>query len=94
MSTGTLILGIEDGSGTQQADVSTTTPHMEGVGTTTGIGVSMGNGTFNYYDGKLVGSTSARGANDITSNSERNYQVVTRIDEETGYQYCILEYIM
>ena len=94
MTSGTLILGIEDGSGTQQADVSTTEPHLEGVGTTTGIGVSMGNGTLNYYDGKLVGSTSARGTNDITSNIEKNYQVVTYTDEVTGYQYCILEYIM
>ena len=94
MTTGTLVLGIEDGSGTQQADVSTTNPYLEGIGTDNGYGIRIGNGTFNYYDGKFSGSTAPRGSLDITSNIERNYQVVTYTDEVTGYQYCILEYIM
>jgi hypothetical protein len=92
MINGTLTLGIEDGRGTDSADVSITDPYIKAVGTT-GIGVSMGNGTFNYYDGYIMGSTSPRAQGDITSATDLNYQVVTRLDEETGYNYCILEFI-
>nr|MCR4580971.1 hypothetical protein [Bacilli bacterium] len=94
MSAGTMTIGTYDGSGTQQGDVSDTDPHIEARGSTTGIGSSMGNGTMNFYDGKIIGSTRARAEGDITSAVEKNYQVVTRTDEETGYQYCILEFIM
>lgn len=93
MNNGTLNLGTEDGSGMDSADVSTTDPYIEGIGTTTGIGVSMGNGTFNYYDGILIGSTGSRGTNDITSMTEKNYQVITTIDPNTGYETSILEFI-
>ena len=93
LNTGTINLGVEDGRGTDSAEVSTEYPYVKGIGTTTGIGLSMGNATFNYYDGKLVGSTSARGLTDITSNTEKNYQVINGEEEETGYKYCILEFI-
>ena len=52
----------------------------------------MGDGTFNYYDGKIIASTSPRVSGDIISKTEKNYQVITKTDEETGYNYCILEY--
>ena len=94
MTNGTMNVGVEDGSGTQQADMQVDNPHIEAIGTTTGIGSSMGNGTLNYYDGTIIGSTRARAQGDITSAVEKNYQVVTRTDEVTGYEYCILEFIM
>jgi len=90
---GTLVLGIEDGRGTDAADVSTTDPHIEAIGTTTGVGVRMGDGSFNFFDGYITGSTSPRGAGDITTRTDKNYQVVTKHDNETGYDYCILEFI-
>ncbi|MCR4581915.1 MAG: InlB B-repeat-containing protein [Bacilli bacterium] len=94
MSAGTMTIGIYDGSGTQQGDISQVDPHIEARGSTTGIGSSMGNGTLNFYDGKIIGSTRARAEGDITSAVEKNWQVATYTDEETGYQYCILEFIM
>ena len=94
MTNGEMTYGIEDGSGSQQGDISTEYPHIEAIGSTSGIGSSMGNGTLNFYDGKIIGSTRARAEGDITSAVEHNYQVVTKTDEETGYQYCILEFIM
>ena len=84
--------GIYDGRGTEDSDVSETSPYISAVGTTTGIGVRMGGGTFNYYDGYITGSTSPRQEGDITSRTELNYQVSTKLDENTGYNYCILEY--
>ena len=90
---GTLVLGIEDGRGTDAADVSITDPHIEAIGTTQGIGVRMGDGSFNYFDGYITASTSPRGAGDITTKTDKNYQVVTKHDDETGYDYCILEFI-
>ena len=84
--------GIYDGRGTDAADVSTTNPRISAVGTNSGIGVRMGDGTFNFYDGYITGSTSPRQAGDITSSTDLNYQVSTKHDDESGYDYCILEY--
>ena len=90
---GSVVLGIEDGRGTENADVSITNPYIEAIGTTTGIGISQGNGTFKFYDGYIIGSTSPRVNGDITTATDKNYQVVTKIDELTGYNYCILEFM-
>ena len=84
--------GIYDGRGTDAADVSIINPRISAVGTTTGIGVRMGDGTFNFYDGYITGSTAPRQAGDITSSTDLNYQVSTKHDDESGYDYCILEY--
>jgi len=84
--------GVYDGRGTDGADVSITNPHITAIGGNTGIGVRMGDGTFNFYDGYITGSTSPRQSGDITSTTELNYQVTTEHDNETGYDYCILEY--
>ena len=89
---GTYTQGIYDGRGSEDADVSDTSPYISAVGSTTGIGVRKGGGTFNYYDGKITGSTSPRAQGDITSSTELNYQVVTKHDDVSGYDYCILEY--
>lgn len=87
---GIVTMGIKDGDGTENANVSITNPIIKAVGST-GIGVKRVNGTFNYYDGKIIGSTAAKP--DTTTNTEYNYEVVTNIDTETGYEYCILEYM-
>ncbi len=92
ITSGTVNLGILDGSGTDSADVSVTNPLIQAIAPT-GVGISMGNGTFNYYDGKIVGSTSARTEGDIVSATEKNYQAITLTDDATTYQYCILEFI-
>lgn len=92
ITSGIANLGIYDGSGTDSANVSITNPLIQAVAPN-GVGVSMGNGTFNYYDGKIVGSTTARALGDIISETEKNYQVITLVDEETTYKYCILEFI-
>jgi len=89
---GTYTQGIYDGRGTEDADVSSSSPNISAIGATTGIGVRKGGGTFNYYDGYITGSTSPRQSGDITSSTELNYQVVTKHNDETGYDYCILEY--
>ena len=90
--TGTIEVGVEGGG------VSTTDPLIKATGTTTGIGISNVNGTFKYYDGKIMGTTGFKGENDITNGIEDAYQVksYTEVDSETGieYKYCILEIMM
>ena len=90
---GSVVLGIEDGRGTEAADVSTTNPYIEAIGTTTGIGISQGNGLFKFYDGYIIASTAPRLDGDITTATDKNYQVVTKTDGLTGYNYCILEFM-
>ena len=93
---GTVTLGEAESSdspnyGSEFANVSTEYPLIKGIGTTSGIGVKKVSGYFNYYDGKLVGSTSAKP--DATSEVEYDYEVSTYNEEDTGYEYNILEYI-
>ena len=92
ITNGTVTLGIYDGRGTELADVLFDNPLFTAVGTTSGYGLSVTNGTFNYYDGKLIGSTKGRVDGSITSSSEKNYELKEYTDENTGYKYCILEY--
>ena len=91
-STASYTQGIYDGRGTDEADVSISSPYISAVGSTTGLGIRQGGGTFNYYDGYITGSSSPRQSGDITSSTELNYQVITKHDDQTGYDYCILEY--
>ena len=95
INNGTVTVGEKESSdspnyGNEFANVSTEYPLIKGIGTT-GIGVKKVSGYFNYYDGKLVGSTNAKP--DATSEVEYNYEVSTYNEEETGYEYIILEYI-
>ena len=90
MTNGTLTLGVEDGRGTDASDVSTTDPYLEAIGTNSGIGISMGNGTFNYFDGKIVASTSIKATGNITTYTEPEYDEVISTDSNTGNKYCIL----
>ncbi len=77
--------------GQATAHVSTTDPHVEGVGSTTGIGVKLASGYFNFYDGYLLGSTNAKP--DTASNVEYQYEAITGTDSNTGYEYSILTYM-
>ena len=63
----------------------------EAVGTT-GIGVKKVNGLFKFYDGKIVGSTNAKP--ETTTEVEYNFEATTHTDTETGYEYCVLEYLL
>ena len=87
MTSGTYTQGIYDGRGTENADVSINNPEISSNGTT-GIGISMGNGTMNYYDGSIYGSTSAFATGDIVSETEKNYQLLLTDDNKS----CVLEY--
>lgn len=84
--------GVFDGRGTDKANVSIINPYISVTGTNYGLGIRQGDGTFNFFDGYIVGSTKPREDADITTLTELNYQVVTHTDSETGYNYCILEY--
>jgi hypothetical protein len=99
---GTVAYGIQliDGElnlGNPEDSVSITTPFVEATGSTTGIGISMGEGDYNYYDGKVAGNTNYKVDGDITTYVDPLYQVKegTYIDPETEieYKYCILEII-
>ena len=101
-----LTLGVEDGSGLETASVSISNPFIRAMGTTSGIGVKKDDGTFNFYDGKIIGSTYAKP--DTTSlvepRFEARFYVVDNLGNETKvsqgqesnytyeYEYCILEY--
>ena len=91
LNLGTYEMGIEDGSGTETADVSRTNPKLEAIGKTRGTGVKKLNGYFNFYDGVIYGSRYAKP--ETTSKVEYNYEVTTYVDHETGYEYAWLEYM-
>ena len=92
---GTFTLGIYDGSGNDSADVSITDPYISATSSNvnTGIGLSKVTGTFNFYDGYVIASKSPRDTNFVVTHVEDEYQVVTKHDTSTGYDYCILEYL-
>ena len=65
INSGNITLGEEEPENspnkrTANATVSTTSPFVSGVGTTIGNGIRNVNGVFNYYDGRLEGSTHAK----------------------------------
>ena len=91
VNNGTVTMGEYDGSGTEEVEVSTTDPMVKAVGTTTGIGAKKVNGYLKYYDGKIIGSTNAKP--DTTTEVEYNYEVKFYNEADTGYEYCILEYM-
>ena len=75
----------------ETANVSTTTPLIQGVGTNTGYGIKIDGGALKYYDGKIIGNTNAM--SNLASEVEYMYEVKTYTDSETGYKYCILEWM-
>ena len=91
VDTGTVTMGINDGDGTENALVSIENPLVKSIGTSSGIGVKKVNGYFNFYDGKIIGSTNAKP--ETTTTVEYNYEASIYINEETGYEECILKYL-
>jgi hypothetical protein len=88
--TGEMIFGHLEGTGIN-ANPSTTSPLVQAVGSSQGIGVKRVNGTFRYFDGKFIGSTNAK-PEAPTQIEEPDYEVTYGTDEN-GYNYCILTYL-
>ena len=88
---GTFEMGAEDGSGDASANVSIFKPLVKAIGSTRGIAIKKIDGLFNFYDGRVVGSRYAKP--ETTSKVERNYEVTTYVDSDTGYEYAYLEYM-
>lgn len=87
---GEMIFGHLEGTGIE-ANPSTTTPLIKGIGTSTGYGVRKINGIFRFYDGRFVGSTEAK-PEAPTQIEEPDHEVTTGTDSD-GYNYCILTYL-
>ena len=95
IQSGEFTLGIpEDPSspnyGRDTANVSTISPDIFAQGTT-GIAVKNAGGKFNYYDGKLMGSTSSMP--ETPTKVEYLYEPVEHIDDATDYKYVQLEWM-
>ena len=102
----TTTLGVMDGSGLETASVSTVKPIVKAIGTDSGIGVKKVDGSFDFYDGKIIGSTYAKPdtTNLVEPRFEARFYVVDSDNNETRvvsgteenydyeYEYCILEY--
>ncbi len=96
ITSGVVTLGIpeEPGSinyGRAEADVSTTNPLIEAIGTNTGIGVKNAGGRFKYFDGKLVATTDPKP--EVPTEVEYLYEPKDFVDEVTGYKYTILKWM-
>ena len=94
---GNLVMGIPEpvdspNYGTENADVSTTSPSVTAIGTTTGIGIYKDTGKFKYYDGIITGSTSAIPRDKITSDVEHLYEPTFHTDLN-GRDVCILTWM-
>ena len=95
MKDGTLTIGTYFGGGVESTDVSTTNPHIESINTNSrvnynGIGVKVLAGTFNYYDGLIIGSTEAKP--EAPTAIEPRYRVFNTTDIN-GYDNCVLQYV-
>ena len=96
INNGTVTMGEKESPtspyyGTENATVSTSNPHVKSVGSQTGIGVKNDNGSFNFYDGEIIGSTQAKP--DTTTNVEYKYEATFEIEEESTNQRCFLKYL-
>ena len=85
--------------GTANANVSTTSPNITAIGDNLGIGVTLENGSFNFYDGKITQNSTvgpAVQADHVTratvTNVEYLYQPETYTDT-SGHTYFILEFM-
>ena len=47
--------------------------------------------TFNFYDGYIMGSTSPKNGNVVINSKPNGYTDNVKFDNETGYNYIILE---
>ena len=78
------------GENENPAIVSTTNPLIKAIGTTSGVGVKKLDGIFNYYDGKIIGSTESKP--EAPTDIPTRYRVIFNRDEN-NYENCILEYV-
>ncbi len=88
---GTFEMGHYEGTGHETAVVSTTDPIVYVQGNSRGIGVKKTNGSFNFYDGIIRASKFAKP--ETTTNVEYQYEVTTYVDENTGFEYAMLEWM-
>ena len=96
INSGEVTLGeAEDPSGSnygkETANVSKINPLISAIGTTSGYGIKNIQGRLNYFDGKIIGSTSAKP--EIATNVEYLYEAISLVDSETGHEYCVLEWM-
>ena len=83
---GTFTLGLND------SNVLTEQPHISSVGSTSGYGISLENSALiNFYDGYIIGSTGPKDNNTFINDRPTGYVERTLFDNETGYNYMILE---
>jgi len=80
-----------DNLGTANADVSLTNPYVEAIGFKTGYAIYNENGYYNFYDGKIKGSTNAR-FNEASSGVEFLWEITSYHDDDNN-EYSILEYM-
>ena len=87
LASGTLELGENDNN------VKVDTPYIKSLGTTSGYGIYMNDNTdtFNFYDGYIMGSTSPKNGNVVINSKPNGYTDNVKFDNETGYNYIILE---
>jgi hypothetical protein len=76
--------------GKATAHVSLTSPSITAIGTNSGIGVKKTEGIFNFYDGILTGSTSAKP--EPATKVEYLYEAISKPDGN-GNEKCTLEYM-
>ena len=81
---GSYTMGVNDSS------VSRENPMIYSYGIN-GTGVKKSNGEFNFYDGEIWATKYSKP--ETTSKVPENYEATTYVDEETGYEYCHLEYM-
>ena len=86
ITNGEVTLGVDE----NPAVVSTTSPLVSAIGTTSGIGVKKLDGIFNYYDGIITGSLEAKP--EAPTDIPTRYRVIFNNDAN-NYQNCILEYV-
>lgn len=90
---GKFVMGVREGT---QTDTSSKSWPLikaisnEAVSGATGIGMTKINGYFNFYDGKIVGSTHSRQSE--VSETEYWCDVIEGIDSD-GYEYSILRFL-
>jgi hypothetical protein len=77
--------------GTSNADVSLTDPYVEAIGRKNGYAIYNENGYYNFYDGKIKGSTKAR-YNEASAGVEFLWEITSYHDNDNN-EYSILEYM-
>ena len=83
---GTFTLGLND------SNVSIEQPHISSVGSTSGYGISLENSALiNFYDGYIIGSTGPKDNATFINDRPTGYVEHTKFDNQTGYNYMILE---